>query len=137
MLRIYEIFNLHLLKLAAAKDEVARRNFVTEGLALLSDAKRQIRIKTIDDVFEISEDALSGFGAEITDTVLTLSRTDVCFEHHIKRPRLTQRITIRAFDALFGNRRVHLLHGHAVCINTIIFEDMIGAVAAVIDRVFT
>ncbi|RYC73152.1 hypothetical protein G1ANC_00573 [Candidatus Nanosynsacchari sp. TM7_ANC_38.39_G1_1] len=65
MLGIDEIFNLHLLKLAAAEDEVTRRNFIAKRLALLSDTKRQIRVEAINDVFEISEDALGGFGAEI------------------------------------------------------------------------
>ena len=137
MLRIHEIFNLHLLKFSATEDEVARCNFITKRLTLLSDTKWQIRIETIDNVFEIGEDALSGFGAEIRDTVLTLSRANVRFEHHIKRPRFTQWITIRAFDALFYNRCVHLLHSHTVCVNAIIFEDMIGAVAAVINCIFT
>ena len=40
MLGIDEIFNLHLLELARAEDEVARRNLIAKGLALLSDTKR-------------------------------------------------------------------------------------------------
>ena len=59
------------------------------------------------------------------------------FEHHIKRPRFTQWITIRAFDALFYNRCVHLLHSHTVCVNAIVLENMVGAKTAVINRVFT
>ena len=113
ILRIDKIFNLHLLKLAAAEDEIARRNLIAKRLTLLSDAKRQIRIETIDDVFEISEDALGSFWAKVRNrlwiignrlrtikTALVVSTlhwltnsqlilptsADKRFEHHIKRP---------------------------------------------------
>ena len=73
MLRVDEIFNLHLLKLAATEDKITRRNFITKCLTLLSDTKRQIRIKTIDDVFEISEDALGGFRAKVYSILILLN----------------------------------------------------------------
>ena len=85
MLRINEIFNLHLFKLPRAKNEVARRNFIAKRLALLSDTKWQVRVETIDDVFEISEDTLGGLGAEVRNTVVALGRTNMRFEHHVKR----------------------------------------------------
>src|SRR5882724_12914549 len=37
-----EIFHLHLLELARAKDEIARRYFVAKRLAHLRDAERQL-----------------------------------------------------------------------------------------------
>ena len=58
------------------------------------------------------------------------------FEHHIKRSRLAQRIVVRAFDAFFHNRRIHLFHGHAIRVNAVVLENMIGAVAAMIDHIF-
>ena len=137
MLRVDKIFNLHLLKFPRAKDKVARRNFITKRLALLSDTKRQIRIETIDDIFEIGEDTLGGFGAEVRNAILTLSRADMCFEHHVEGTGFAQRITIGAFDAFLGNRRIHLLHGHTIGVNAIVLEYVIGAKTAVINCVFT
>ena len=128
MLGIDEILNLHLLKLAAAEDEIARRNLITKRLALLSDTKRQVRVETIDDVFEIGEDTLGGFRAEVrnrlrivgnrfhaTRATLTIdaprqlinrqlilpASTDKCLEHHVKLSRLTKitsRTTVRTFN---------------------------------------
>ena len=59
------------------------------------------------------------------------------FEHHIESARLAQRITIWTFNPIFDNRRIHLLHRHAIWVNAVVFEDMVGAVAAMINRVLT
>ena len=135
MLRINEVLNLHLLKLAATEDEVARCNFITKCLALLSDTKRQIRIKSINDIFKISENTLSGFRAKVADTIFTLCSTNVSLEHHIKGTRAAQWITIRAYNSLLADRRVHLLHRHTIRINAVVFQNMICPVAPVINRV--
>jgi len=57
-----EILHLHLLKLARAEDEVARRDLVAERLANLRNAERQLHAAGVDHVLEIDEHALRRFG---------------------------------------------------------------------------
>ena len=51
-------------------DKIARGNFVSKGLSLLSDAKRKVWINRVDDVFIIRKNALSGLWTEIGDGLL-------------------------------------------------------------------
>ena len=60
-----KIFNLHLGTFAVAKNKVAGRDFVAEGLSLLGKTKGEVRIDSIDDVFIVGENALGGFWAKI------------------------------------------------------------------------
>src|SRR5205823_6844804 len=60
-----EPFHLHLLKLARAKDEIARRNLIPKPLSNLRNAERDFHARGVDDVFVVEEDALGGFGAQI------------------------------------------------------------------------
>ncbi len=89
-----EEFHLHLLELARAENEVARRDFVAEGLADLRDAERNLHARRIDDVFILKEDALRGLGAQIDLGILVLEHADMGFEHKIERARLGERARI-------------------------------------------
>ena len=66
---VHKIFNLHLLELAGPEHKVARRDFITKGLALLSNTKRQVRVKGIHHIFVIGKNPLGGFGAQVADAI--------------------------------------------------------------------
>ena len=86
-----EELDLHLLELAAAEGEVARRDLVAEGLADLRDAERHAHARRIDDVPEVDEDALRGLGAQVRERVLVADRAAVRLEHEVELPRLGER----------------------------------------------
>lgn len=67
---VNEIFDLHLRAFTIAQDEIARTDLVAKSFAVLSEAKRQAGVKSVEDVFVVDEDALGGLGAEIGDVVL-------------------------------------------------------------------
>ena len=60
-----EELDLHLLELAAAEGVVPRVDLVAKRLADLGDAERQLEPRAVEDVAEVDEDALGGFGAEV------------------------------------------------------------------------
>ena len=80
-----EVFDLHLLELTGAEDEVARVDFVAESLTDLGDAERQLHATRVDDVLEVDEDALGGLRAEIGRGRSVLHGADVSLEHHVER----------------------------------------------------
>ena len=86
-IRLDEKFQLHLLKLARAKSEVARRDLVAKRLADLRDAERHFLPRRFQNIFELRENRLRGFGAKISDVVFALNWSDKCFEHQIERTR--------------------------------------------------
>ena len=86
--RLDEKFQFHLLELARAEGEIARRDFVAERLADLRDAERDVLPRRFQNIFELRENRLRGFRAEISDVVFALNRPDVSFEHQIERTRL-------------------------------------------------
>src|SRR5690606_33098698 len=88
---MHEIFDFHLLKFTTAKHKISRRNLIAKCLALLGDTKWQIWIKTIDNVFEICEDALGGLGSQIADRMLVCYRADIGLEHHVELLCLAKR----------------------------------------------
>ena len=57
------------------------------------------------------------------------------FEHHIKGAGFAERVAIRAFDIMLFNGFIHLLHGHALWVDAVVLQDVVGAVAAVIYRI--
>ena len=59
-----EELDLHLLELARAEGEVARRDLVAEALAHLGDAERHVDAAAVDDVLEVDEDALRRLGTQ-------------------------------------------------------------------------
>ena len=61
-----KIFQLHLLKLARAKSEIARIDFVAKRFSNLRDPERQFLARDFQDIFELNENRLRGFGAKIS-----------------------------------------------------------------------
>ena len=59
------------------------------------------------------------------------------FEHHIKGAGCAERVAIRAFDIMLFDGFIHLLHGHALWVDAVVLQDVVGAVAAVVDRILT
>ena len=57
------------------------------------------------------------------------------FEHHIKGAGFAERVAIRAFNIMLFNGFIHLLHGHALWVDAVVLQDVVGAVAAVVDRI--
>ena len=57
-------------ELARAKGEIARRDFIAEGFAHLRDAEGNLLTRGFEDVFELRENGLGGFRAEVGDVFL-------------------------------------------------------------------
>ena len=96
-----EILNFHLFKLANTENKILRCNFIAICLTDLSYAKRKLAICRIQHVFEIDENALSGFRSEVGDVLIVFDRSDCRLEHQIKRTRFGQ-IVESAFRTLFA-----------------------------------
>src|SRR5438046_10010556 len=75
-IRLDEEFQFHLLELAGAEGEIARCDFVAKRLADLRDAERDFHSRGIEHVFELREDGLGSFGAEIGNALIALNWTD-------------------------------------------------------------
>ena len=88
--RMAKILDFHLLELARAESEVARRDFVAKRLADLRDAERQLFARRGLHVVEVDENALRGFGTQIRDVgvVVFIDWPDVRFEHQVEHSRL-------------------------------------------------
>ena len=79
-----EIFNFHLLELPRPKDEVTRRNLVTEGFSDLSDAKGNLHPARIHYVLEVCKDSLGGFRTKVAHRGSIPQGTHMSLEHHIE-----------------------------------------------------
>lgn len=79
--RLDEELHLHLLELARAEDEVARRDLVAEGLAHLRDAERGLLARSRLHLGEVGEDALGGLGAQERLRAGVLGRAEVGLQH--------------------------------------------------------
>ena len=86
--RLAEELQLHLLELAGAEDEVARRDLVAEGLAHLADAEGRLLAGRAHDVGEVDEDALGGLGAQVVQAGLVVDRPQVGLEQAGELARL-------------------------------------------------
>ena len=86
-----EEFEFHLFELARAEGVVARVDFVAEGFADLRDTERYFLARDGQDVGELGEDALRGFGAEPRDVGAVFHRADERFKHQVERARLGER----------------------------------------------
>ena len=84
-----EEFHLHLLELTGAEDEVARRNFVTERFADLTDAKRWLLTRTALHVGEVDEDSLSGFRTQVVHARFVFDRTKLSAQQPVEFTRLS------------------------------------------------
>ena len=78
--RLDEELHLHLLELAGAEDEVARRDLVAEALAGLGDAERRLLAGVVEHVQEVDEDALGGLRTQVVQPLLVLDRAEVGLE---------------------------------------------------------
>src|SRR5712692_12007482 len=85
----HEIFHLHMLELARAKDEVAGRDFVAKRLADLRHAERQFAPAGVQNIEKVYEDALRGFGTEISQGIRIVFRhsSQSSLEHSVERAR--------------------------------------------------
>ena len=72
-----EELDLHLLELARAEGEVARRDLVAEALADLGDAERDADAAAVEDVLEVDEDALGRLGPQEGRLLLAAQGADV------------------------------------------------------------
>ena len=61
----HEELELHLLELAGAEHEVARRDLVAEALADLRDAERRLLAAGVEHVLEVHEHALRRLGPQV------------------------------------------------------------------------
>ena len=90
--RLDEVFHLHLLELARAKDEVAGRYFVPERLSNLGHAKGQLAAAGVQDIQKIDEDSLGGLRPQIHQRIRIVfsGSAGMRLKHQIERPRLRQ-----------------------------------------------
>ena len=76
-LRMAEELDFHLLELARAEGEVARRDLVAKALADLRDAERNADPRAVDHVLEVDEDALGRLGAQKGGPLFAAQRADM------------------------------------------------------------
>src|SRR5437763_11770988 len=101
VLRRDEELHLHLLELASAKDEVARRDLVAEALADLRDPERRLLARELEVVLEVQEDALGGLGSQVHDRSGLLHRSDRGLEHQVEVARVGQ-VALRRLARVLG-----------------------------------
>src|ERR1043165_7463944 len=68
--------DLHLFELARSKSKVPRIDFVPKCFSNLANAKGHLLARHFEHVFELGEDGLGSFGAEISDVVGAFHRAD-------------------------------------------------------------
>src|SRR6266576_2654059 len=88
-----EIFHLHLLKLARAKDEVAGRDLISERLADLRDPKWNLAPHGGLNVEKIDENTLCSLGPQVGQRgwiVFISGRAQGCAKHHVEWTRFRQ-----------------------------------------------
>lgn len=81
-----EGLELHLLKLNGAEGEVAGGYLVSEGLAYLADAERQLGSHRALHVEEVDIFALSVLGSEIDNALSVIGNAPVGLEHQVEFP---------------------------------------------------
>ncbi len=97
---VAEELELHLLELAGAEDEVARRDLVAKRLADLGDAERQLEPGGPPYVLEVDEDALGRLRTQVDDVLVGGDRPHVRLEHEVELARLGERGPLAARRAL-------------------------------------
>ena len=116
-----EKLKFHLLEFSYSEDKVAGRYLVTEALSHLTYAERHFSSRCPQYVFEVYENALSRFGAEIYDRGAVFGNALESLEHKVKfsyRGKVALSAD-RAGDFVFGNIAFHLL----VCPRSDVFFD--------------
>src|SRR5687767_11977198 len=88
----YEVFHLHLLKLACAKDEIPRCDFVPKRLSDLCDAKGQFASAGGQHVSEVNKNTLGRFRSQVDQRIWILfcRRAYVSLEHQVEGAWLSQ-----------------------------------------------
>ena len=112
-----EEFALHLLKLARAEREVARRNLVAEGLAHLAHAEGQLAARGALHIGKVYKNALRSFGPQVACAGRILCYADSRFEHQVEFAD-GREIVLAAHGAhhvvMLGNKGIHLVEAHGV-----------------------
>src|SRR5687768_3799284 len=87
-----EVFHLHLLKLAGAKDEVPRSDFVPKRFSDLCDTKRQFAPAGSEHIREVNKYALGRFRSQVNQRIRIVfcRRAYVSLEHQVERAWLSQ-----------------------------------------------
>src|SRR3990167_3837958 len=71
--RMRKVFYFHLLKLACAKDKIARCDFIAESVPHLRDAERNAYTHTLRNKFKINKLSLSRLGSQIHKILIILN----------------------------------------------------------------
>jgi hypothetical protein len=91
----HEELHLHLLELAGAEDEVAGRDLIAKRLADLGDPEWRLAARELQDVLEVDEDSLRGFGPQVGDRGVIDHRADMGLEHEVELARLGEVALVR------------------------------------------
>src|SRR5690242_13749950 len=110
-----EILHLHLLKLARAQNEIARRDLVPERFTDLRNSKRQLAPHRSLHAEKVDKDSLRSFRAQIRERgwiVLFRVRAEKRAKHHVEIARLgeVRRTAVRTlpFDLVRAHSRFAL-----------------------------
>ena len=103
----HEELEFHLLELASAEHEVARRDLVPEGLPDLGDAERRLLAAGLEHVAEVHKHALCGLGAQVGNGGVGLDGAGVGLEHEVEVAGLGE--GVRATAARAGGEVVELI----------------------------
>ena len=113
LIRVAEELHLHLLKLSGPEREVPRRDFIPEALTDLRDSEGNLDSARVDDVLEVDEHALSGFGSEERGIFFVRECSDGGLEHQVEFPRLGQLAGV-VFAGRFTGFSGALAGGHMI-----------------------
>ena len=105
-----EEFKLHLLEFAHAEYEVSGGYLVSEGLAYLSDAERDLLSRRPLNVDKVDKDALSRFRTQINGVLRVLGNALERLEHKVELTdiRKVMLATRRAEDVVVLDELLHL-----------------------------
>ncbi len=113
-----EKLQFHLLEFAGAESEIAGVDLVAKGLADLADAKGHLLAGDFGHRFELGENGLGGFRAQVSHVLRAFHRADVGLEHEVEEARLGQKTAVLRVVAggvlhLFGPFAQQARIGHA------------------------
>ena len=132
-----EKFKFHLLEFAHAENKVSGCDFVTEGLAYLTDTERHFLSRRTLNVYEVGENTLSGFGAQINGVFRVLGYALESFEHQVKLTDIGEVVMLARgagnvvlFDESFHfglRKRVDGLGQRKTGFRAPVFDEFVGA----------
>ena len=126
-----EEFKLHLFKFTHTENEVTGSNFVTEALADLCNAERNLLAACSLNVREVYKNTLSGFGTKVNFVLAVLGNTLKCLEHKIELTNVCKIVlaAVGAGNSLFFDVVHHLLISPACNVCTVkILDKVVGTV---------